>query len=138
MALHDASVAFFHATLDEWLVAIPPVGLRRPGHLWQLKKALYGTRRASQLWQTYIGDMFVENQWRRVTPCPGAFYSPELDITTGVHGDDFLTEGTPEALDKLDIMLATWIEIKYLGRLGPGPSGGVTGKILKRNLAWRP
>eukprot|EP00959_Pyramimonas_sp_CCMP1952_P386502 8100185-Pyramimonas_sp.AAC.1 len=31
VALCDASVAFFHADMGEWLCAMPPPGLRRPG-----------------------------------------------------------------------------------------------------------
>eukprot|EP00974_Lingulodinium_polyedra_P021919 2116020-Lingulodinium_polyedra.AAC.1 len=67
VALYDASVAFFHAELDEWLCVIPPPGLRRLGFLWQLLKALYGTRPASRLWQAYIGEMFEKAQppWTR-------------------------------------------------------------------------
>ena len=52
--------------------AVPPPVLRRPGRVWQLVKALYGTRPASKLWQAHIGEMF-ENAippWRRVGTVP--------------------------------------------------------------------
>eukprot|EP00959_Pyramimonas_sp_CCMP1952_P414060 8675012-Pyramimonas_sp.AAC.1 len=52
VALCDASVAFFHADMDEWLCVMPPPGLRRPGRVLQLHKALCGTRPASRLWQS--------------------------------------------------------------------------------------
>ena len=50
IALHDAEVAFFPAFLDEWIcIPKPPAGAAPPGYGWQLRKALSGTRRASQL-----------------------------------------------------------------------------------------
>ena len=52
--MHDVRVAFFHADLGEWIVVIPPPGVRRPGYVWQLRKAMYGTRKAAQAWQEYV------------------------------------------------------------------------------------
>jgi hypothetical protein len=94
LAFHDASVAFFHAQLDEDIaVSRPPAGTARPGHVWQLNKALYGTRRASQLWQEYVADMFTKAGWRRLRVSAGLYYNDELGTATAVHGDDFLSEG---------------------------------------------
>ena len=61
VGLYDASVAFFHAVNDEQLYITPPPGLRRPGYFWQLWKALYGTRRAAQLWCS-VGEHQVLSQ----------------------------------------------------------------------------
>ena len=41
ISIHDVHVAFFHADIDEWIIVIPPRGLRREGYVWQLKKAMY-------------------------------------------------------------------------------------------------
>ena len=124
VGLFDASVAFFHAVNDEQLCITPPPGLRRPGYFWQLWKALYGTRRAAQLWQLYLGSMFESAQWVSIKCCPNMYYSHQLDVTTAIHGDDFIAEGEADSLDVLEELLKTWIEIKILGRLGPGASGG--------------
>ena len=64
MRIWDISVAFFHADIGsvEPIAVIPPAGLRMdPRHYWQLLKAMYGTRRASQLFQEYLARIFEEN-----------------------------------------------------------------------------
>ena len=72
-----------------------------------------------------------------ITCCPNAYYSPQLDVTTAIHGDEFIAEGMTEALDVLEELLRIWIGIKILGRIGPGATGAQQGKILKRNIEWR-
>ena len=54
-SLHDVSVAFYHALLDDdiW-VDLPKGEEDEHGVVWQLKKTLYGTRRASLLFQEYV------------------------------------------------------------------------------------
>eukprot|EP00959_Pyramimonas_sp_CCMP1952_P032368 679446-Pyramimonas_sp.AAC.1 len=61
--------------MGEWLCVMPPLGLRRPGRVWQLREALYGPGPASRLWQACVGDVFENCQppWARITPCPCAF-----------------------------------------------------------------
>ena len=57
IALDDAEVAFFHATLDEWIcISKPPPGTAPPGQGWQLRQTLYSTRRAAQLWAECLFD----------------------------------------------------------------------------------
>jgi len=135
VAVHDAHVAFFHADMDEWIAVIPPRGLRREGYGWQLYKAMYGTRRAGQLWQEFVAKIFNANGWIRITVCAGAHYEGEADMTTITHGDDFLTEGTWDAIDLLDRQLKNDIQIKCLGRCGPSADAWV--KFLKRTISWR-
>ena len=43
----DCSVAFHRAPLDEDIVVIPPKGLCPAGFVWQLRRAMNGTRKAS-------------------------------------------------------------------------------------------
>ena len=111
VGLYDASVAFFRAVNDEQLYITPPPGLRRLGYFWQLWKALYGARRAAQLWQLYLGSMFESAQWASITCCPNTYYSPQLDVTTASYGDDFIAEVVTESFDVLEELLRTWIEI---------------------------
>ena len=58
----------------------------------------------------------------------------QLDILSGWHGDDFYTEGEPEALDEVDTMILGTFKAKVLPRLGPGAN--TEGTILRRNLQW--
>eukprot|EP00959_Pyramimonas_sp_CCMP1952_P386675 8103972-Pyramimonas_sp.AAC.1 len=84
-------MAFFSADMDRSLCVMPPLGLRRPGRVWQLHEALRGRRPASRSRQACVGDVFEKSQPPRVriTPCTGAFYNETWDIAPGVHGGDF-------------------------------------------------
>ena len=48
LALHDISVAFWHALLpeDEPIAIYPPRGEEEAGYMWQMKGAMNGTRRS--------------------------------------------------------------------------------------------
>ena len=134
LSLHDAEVAFFHASADEEMTIIPPKGAVPVGQLWQLKKALYGTRRAAKLWQEFLATVLVGAGWRRIICVPNCYHHDELGSTTIIHGDDLLSEGTAEALDRLDQVLAEKVRIKILGRIGPG--AGTHGRFLKRHIEY--
>ncbi len=55
IALYDVSVAFYHALLNELIWVDPPKGEEEDSSIvWQLRKALYGTRRAALLFQEYV------------------------------------------------------------------------------------
>jgi len=136
VALHDAEVAFFHALLDEWIcIKRPPPGTVAPGHGWQLLRALYGTRRASQLWAEFVAGVYDKGGWVRSRVVPNCFFKLQPPMTSVVHGDDFATEGPDEQQDELDALLMDNVRIKMLGRVGPGYSR--QGRFLKRYIEWR-
>lgn len=62
------------------------------------------------------------------------FYSESLDATLCVHGDDFLVEGVPESLDKVDQIMSANFAVKILRRVGPGASS--QGNFLNRSIEW--
>ena len=134
LAVHDVHVAFFHADLDEWIVVIPPPGVRRPGYVWQLRKAMYGTRKAAQAWQEYVAWVFKKNGWIRIAVAAGVYYHPGLNMISATHGDDTLTEGEMEALDILDQQLMADMDVKPLGRVGPDGVESIL--YLKRTIRW--
>ena len=134
LAVYDVSVAFFHATIDEDITVLPPPGAGRPGHVWILLKAMYGTRRAAQLWQEHLAGVFKSGNWRRIGNIAGAYYEPNLDIALVIHGDDFLAEGTAECLNELDKLLFSAMDVKAMPRIGPGAAS--SGKYLKRIIKW--
>ena len=134
LSVHDVHVAFFHADLDEWIVVIPPPGLRRDGYVWQLRKAMYGTRKAAQAWQEYVAGVFKKNNWTRIAVAAGVYHEPLLDMTSAIHGDDILTEGEEESLDVLDQQLMASMDVKCIGRVGP--DGVRELPYLKRKIRW--
>ena len=53
LALYNISVPFWHAQLpeDDPVAMCPPRGEEEARHIWQLKRAMYGSRRASRLFR---------------------------------------------------------------------------------------
>ena len=99
VAIYDVSVAFFHADITDWIVVIPPEGMEAEGWGWQLLKAMYGTRKASQLWGELVAKVLTDNGFTRTASCGQLYVSDELDVTLVVHGDDFLAEGEDMRMD---------------------------------------
>ena len=90
VALYDVSVAFYHALLDEEIWVEPPKSENEdPDYVWQLRKALYGTRRAALKFQEYVIDALVKHGFKRVAVAAQVFYQPQRAILVVVHGDDF-------------------------------------------------
>ena len=59
------------------------------GCCWQLLKALYGTRKASQLWGKLVTEVLCKAGFVEVRVMPMVFVHVLKDITVAVHGDDF-------------------------------------------------
>ena len=91
-----------------------PLGRRRPGYCAQLRFNLYGSRRSN--------------------PC--IFHHPSKEILTVVHGDDFTSLGTDEALDWMKQVLEKVYELKHGGRISPEPGDQHEVRILNRIVCW--
>eukprot|EP00974_Lingulodinium_polyedra_P034900 3353122-Lingulodinium_polyedra.AAC.1 len=69
--------------LDEYVcVPKPPSGTAPEGYGWQLAKALYGTRRASQLWAEFLAELYLSHGWTRCMGVPNVYWHPELDCVS--------------------------------------------------------
>ena len=68
-------------------------------------KAMYGTRKASQLFGSYVIDSLTEGGCKAILWMPMTFVHPELDLSISVHGDDFMAEGESDSLDQFDIIM---------------------------------
>ena len=55
----DCSVAFYHAPFDEDSVVNPPKGLCPAGFVWQLRRAMNGTRKASLAFGSVVTEELV-------------------------------------------------------------------------------
>ena len=62
LAQYDISVAFWHPLLpeDEPIAMYPTRGEEEAGYMWQMKRAMYGTRRASRLFQEHMKGVLKE------------------------------------------------------------------------------
>ena len=104
------------------------------GKLWVLKRALYGTRMASRCLGKLVGEVLKDAQFEAVTIVPNTYHQPQRDIDTVVHGDDFAAVAEDDQLNFLERELENSMEIKRVGRIGPGRSSD--GKVLKRVVSW--
>ena len=69
-----------------------------------------------------------------ITIIPNTNHHPQRDIDTVVHGDDFVAVVEDDQLDHFEKVLENSMEIKRVGRLGPGRSSA--GRVLKRVVGW--
>ena len=136
LALFDISVAFWHALLpeDEPIAMYPPRGEEEAGYMWQMKRAMYGTRRASRLFQEHMKGVLKEAGYAALRVCQQVYHCLEVDSMAAIHGDDIIAEGEPKDLDRLDEVLKKLVVVKVLDRVGPGAAE--LGQYLKRHIAY--
>ena len=107
LALYDISVAFWHALLteDEPIAMYAPRGEEEAGYMRQMKRAMYGTRRASCLFQEHMKGVLKEAGCAALKVCHQVYHCFETDSMTAIHGDDIIAQGEREKLDRLDEVL---------------------------------
>ena len=136
LAVSDISVAFWHAQLPhgEPIAMYPPRGEEEAGYMWQMKRAMYGTRRASRPFQEHMKGVLGEAGYAALEVCHQVYYCLEADSMAALHGDDIIAEGEPERLNRLDEVLEQLIVVKVLDRIGPGAVK--YGRYLKRHIVY--
>ena len=116
----DCSVAFHHAPLDEEIGVIPPKGLCR-GFVWQLRRTMNGTRKASLAFGNILTKELVATLTADVVFAPVCFYSQGIDVGMIVHGENFFAEGRAEAPLQVDEYLKNKFRINLVSLAGLGP-----------------
>ena len=71
LALYDISVAFCHAQVPhgEPIAMYPPRGEEEAGHMCQMTRAIYGTGRASRLFQEHMKGVLKEAGYAALKVC---------------------------------------------------------------------
>ena len=135
-ALYDISVASWHAPLqeDEPIAMYPPRGKEEAGYMWQMKRAMYGTRRALRLFQEHMKGVLKEAGCAALKVCHQVYHCLEKDSMAAIHGDDIIAEEEPEKLDRLDEVLKRLVMVKVLDRVRP--RAAEHGQCLKRHIAY--
>jgi hypothetical protein len=123
---NDNIMAFFHA--------YPPLELARPGKLWLVRKALYGTRPTPRAFQDPVNGMFEKNDFYIMQAVACSAYSPTLDAPFGFHGDEADYEGEPKNSDKVEDMVEKTFKSKLMPCASPG--AGQEAALLRRSLLW--
>ena len=58
-----------------------------------MKRAMYGTRRASRLFQEHMKGVLGEAGYAALKVCHQVYYCLEADSMAAIHGDDIIAEG---------------------------------------------
>ena len=90
---------------------------------------MYGTRRASRLFQEHMKGVLKEAGYAALKVCHQVYHCFETDPMAAI-GDDIIAEGEPEKLDRLDEVLKQLVVVKVLDRVGP--RAAEHGQYLKR------
>lgn len=123
----------------------------------KLKKAMYGTRDAPQIWSGTVKGKMVEVGFGASQLHPSVYWHREKGITIVVHVDDFLCIGSADALDWVYTTLKEHYdlkrnmlvpgsekEVKYLNRVHRRGYMVLSGNVIQSmrgrccvNLGWR-
>ena len=101
----------------------------------RLKYSLYGTRDAAQNWQLHVVKVMKKIGFTQGKTNPCVFHHDTWEMCTFVHGDDFVTAGSPEALIWFEQALRKEFEMTST-TLGPEAKDKKTAKILNRLVTW--
>ncbi|CAE8639057.1 unnamed protein product, partial [Polarella glacialis] len=124
----DFGAAFLHESLDEEVLLDPPPPWKKEGIVWRLKRALYGLRRAPQLFQEFLAGVLGEMGFYRLKSDPAIFYLAAENVYIDIHVDDPLFVGPDAAVEKVIAALETKVKykrgeeitekswVRYLGR----------------------
>ena len=96
---------------------------------------MYGTRAAAQNWQKEVTKTITELGFQSGKSSPVIVAHEQRNIRTCVHGDDFVSSGTPENLKWLQDKLEAKYEISTKV-IGEREDLGKSVKILNRTLKW--
>ena len=69
-----------------------PRGVSKPGHVALLRRAVYGTRQASWLWQRAVDRALEELDFVHLVVVPCTYFHEAWDMALTYHGDGF-TDG---------------------------------------------
>ena len=93
----------------------------------QMKRAMYGTRRASRL--VHMKGVLGEAGYATLKVCHQENHCFEAGSMAAIHVDDIIAEGESEKMSRLDEQL---VVVKVLDRIGPGAVEH--GPYLKRHM----
>jgi len=129
----DISCAFMHAEALERVVVKVPPGLTTSTGYWLCKKALNGSRKASQAWTEHSAEKVIEWGGLRNDVNPAVFKLDNLDIEQ--HGDDFLCTGPRKDLLALTELFKNDFLVKKAELISPHPDDLKEGHFLHRRIS---
>lgn len=100
-----------------------------------LRKALYGTRDAPQIWQHEVRKTLKQMGFRQSTLQPSVYVHDEMEIMLVVHVDDFLVAASQEALDWVYNEMSKVYELKKTV-VSSCPEDAHETSYLNRKIRW--
>ena len=82
------------------------------GLVGKLKKSMYGTRDAPQIWAEVVRSAMESLGYKQSVYQPSVYYHPTKDVMIVVHVDDFLCAGSGKDLEELYAGLSRKFDIK--------------------------
>ena len=129
----DTSRAYFNAKVDEndpVYVELPPEANSPAGTCAMLRRHMYGTCRAADVWQSEYSGALVDLGFCQGTSSACVFRHEERQIMVRVHGDDFTCSGARPQLQWLEAGLRAEYGLTVGARLGPGKHDDHEGGVL--------
>lgn len=136
--VNDVSRAYMYAMCEEDIYVELCAEDQEPGeeHMCgKLVKAMYGTRPAARMWQREVAKTLTEAEFSAGRTSPCLFYHSTRDVVALVHGDDFVSAGSPEDLEWLRTVLAKRYCIKTT-IIGEQAKFNKHVRVLNRLLRW--
>ena len=131
--INDVRRAYFYAhTQRDVYIEVPPEDPNAgPDVLGKLELCLYGTGDAAKGWQEELSRQLEGIGFVRGVGHPSVFWHPTRDVSTIVHGDDYVSSGFDSDLMWLEGELSKAYEIKTQ-KLGLAKGWERQGKVLNR------
>ena len=138
--VNDVSRAYMYALCDEDIYVELCEEDRVPGeeHLCgKLIKAMHGTRTAARMWQREVAGSLGAAGFSAGRTSPCLFHHKDRDIMVFLHGDDFVSSGSPENLSWLKGVLGSKYCIKTT-MIGEDIKYEKQVRVLNRLVKWWP
>jgi len=117
----DVTKAYLNAKIEEEVYVQPPQGVKvRPGHVWKLLKAMYGTPQAARAWYKYLHGILTAQGYTRckLDPCVYTRMTATGRVLLGVYVDDLCVAATSAAaMDEARSELKATLPINFTGGL---------------------
>ena len=133
----DIKRAFLYGAIEEEIfIELPDEDpMKKQGYVGRLKKAMYGTRGAPQVWQGVVKKTMERLGFGYSRVCPGVYWHKERELQVVTHVDDFLCGGPESGLRWLRRELAKEFELKS-EMIGGDVNDQKEAKFLGRTIRW--
>ena len=134
----DIKRAFLYGDIEDRVyIELPDEDeMKKQGYVGFLKKAMYGTRAAPQVWQACVKRTMTRLGFESCPTSPCVYFNKFRDLRVVTHVDDFLCGGPKHQLKWLQKSLQNEFELKS-EILGDCAGEVREAKFLGRTISWR-